>query len=391
MQRRYLQTIKSRILEPRKFIQVISGPRQVGKTTLITQALKEVDRPHLFISADNISGDSGVWLLSQWNQARLECRKYEDYILVVDEIQKVSNWSEVVKREWDIDTRQQTPLKVVLLGSSTLLLQKGLTESLMGRFEIIAIPHWSYSEMHDCFGYTLEQYIGFGGYPGPAEMIGDETRWKQYIRQSIVEPSITRDVLLLTRIDKPPLMHRLFDVGCSYSAQIVALTKLLGEMNERGNVTTLSSYLSLLNSAKLLGGLEKFSPDIIRQRASKPKFQVYNNALMNIQYGKRLTELTADGNLWGRFVESAVGSHLLAYYECDNFKVFYWNENSMEVDYVLQRGNEVIAIEVKSGNRSYNAGMERFVKQHKPTRLYTVGTGGIALEDFFTTDPAELF
>ena len=303
----------------------------------------------------------------------------------------MANWSEVVKREWDIDTRKEIPLKVVLLGSSTLLLQKGLTESLMGRFEIISIPHWSWNEMHDCFGYTLEQYICYGGYPVPAKMIDDEERWKQYIRQSIVEPSITRDVLLLTRIDKPSLMHRLFDIGCGYSAQIVALTKLLGEMNERGNVTTLSNYLSLLKSAKLLGGLEKYSPDLLRQRASKPKFQVYNNALMNVQYNKRFSELSADGHLWGRFVESAVGAHLLAYAESGHYKVFYWNENSLEVDYVLQSGNETVAIKVKSGNRSYNAGMERFSKQHNPMRLYTVGTDGIALEEFFRTDPYELF
>lgn len=393
MQRSYIQTIIGRINEPRKFIQVIMGPRQVGKTTLITQALEVVKMPFLFETADNVVGDGSTWFKMLWNRARMECRSTNatEYLLVVDEVQKIHNWSEVVKREWDMDTFNAVPIKLVLLGSSSLLIQKGLTESLTGRFEVISIPHWSFTEMRQAFGWTADQYIWFGGYPGPVSLVDDEPRWKQYIRTTMIETSITKDVLMMTRVDKPALMHKLFDIGCRYSAQIVSLTKIQGEMNEKGNLTTLGNYLSLLNSANLLGGLEKYSQDVIRQRASKPKFQVYNNALMSAQLDISLGQAKADGNLWGRLVESAIGCHLLTFSAAGEYKMYYWNENSREVDYVLTKGGETIGIEVKSGNKSYNGGMADFDARFHPKALYTVGTDGIPIEEFLSISPESLF
>lgn len=391
MQRGIIQTITKRLKEPRMFIQVLCGPRQVGKTTLITQALRETAIPHVYASADDAPDVSSIWLRQIWDKARLGCKQAGgDYLLVVDEVQKIANWSEVVKAEWDKDAFNNIALKVVLLGSSSLLIQQGLTESLAGRYELIYIPHWSFGEMRDAFGFTLEEYVWFGGYPGAAALVNDEWRWKEYVRQSLIEPSITKDILMMQRVDKPALLGRLFNIGCSYSAQILSLNKIQGELNERGNLATLSNYLKLLASADLLCGLEKYAGNVIRQRASKPKFQVFNNALLSAQNSMTFSTVRADGKLWGRMVESAVGTHLLNRRKTGWYDVFYWNENSKEVDYVIQRGTDVVAIEVKSGYDSSNAGMAVFYELFHPKAMFTVGTDGIPLEEFLQMEPGEL-
>lgn len=393
IQRSYFQTIKNRLNEPRSFIQVLYGPRQVGKTTLIKQVLDEISAPFLFATADDIIGADGVWLRTTWNEARLKIKtaKYTDFVLVIDEIQKIENWSEIVKKEWDSDTFNDIPIKLVILGSSSLLIQKGLTESLAGRFEAIAITHWSFTEMNEAFDFDIDDYIWFGGYPGSAKLIKDEERWKQYIRTSLIETSISRDILMLSQIEKPALLRRLFNIGCSYSAQILSLTKVQGELMEKGNITTLSNYLSLLKSAGLLCGLEKFSGDIIRTRSSKPKFQVFNNALISAQSELTKDMAKNDHKLWGRLVESAIGMHLLNKTYTENFNLYYWNENSNEVDFVIEKGNKIIGIEVKSGKDSTNNGMAIFESKFHPTALYTVGTNGIPIEDFLRSNPSNLF
>ncbi len=392
IQRSYYKTLSERIDEPRKFIQVLYGPRQVGKTTLVSQYLKQTDIPYVFETADDIVGADSTWLRQVWSRARQQARQAgRDFLLVVDEVQKVSNWSEVVKKEWDTDTFNETDIKVVLLGSSSLLIQQGLTESLAGRYEATYIPHWSFAEMNEAFGMSVEDYIWFGGYPGSTSLMGDEQRWKRYVRDSLIETSISRDVLMLTRIDKPALLKRLFEIGCLYSAQILSLTKVQGEMMEKGNITTLGNYLSLLDSAGLLCGLEKYAGDIIRKRASKPKFQVYNNALMSAQDALSQNEVRHDGKAWGRYFESAVGTHLLNASKTSDFNLYYWNENSQEVDYVLERGGRTVAVEVKSGKDSTNVGMSIFDKMYHPARLYTVGTDGMPIEEFLRTNPMDLF
>lgn len=393
IQRSYFQTIKNRLNEPRSFIQVLYGPRQVGKTTLIKQVLDEISAPFLFATADDIIGADGVWLRTTWNEARLKIKtaKYTDFVLVIDEIQKIENWSEIVKKEWDSDTFNDIPIKLVILGSSSLLIQKGLTESLAGRFEAIAITHWSFTEMNEAFDFDIDDYIWFGGYPGSAKLIKDEERWKQYIRTSLIETSISRDILMLSQIEKPALLRRLFNIGCSYSAQILSLTKVQGELMEKGNITTLSNYLSLLKSAGLLCGLEKFSGDIIRTRSSKPKFQVFNNALISAQSELTKDMAKNDHKLWGRLVESAIGMHLLNKTYTENFNLYYWNENSNEVDFVIEKGDKIIGIEVKSGKDSTNNGMAIFESKFHPTALYTVGTNGIPIKDFLRSNPSNLF
>lgn len=390
-QRPYIQEIKKRIHEPRRFMQVFYGPRQVGKTTMLKQALQDYQKPFVFETADDIVGADSTWLRKVWAQARLTAKQFgQEVLLVIDEVQKISNWSEVVKKEWDADTFSDCPVKVVLLGSSSLLIQKGLVESLAGRFEAMFIPHWSYQEMSEAFGWTVEQFMWFGGYPGSAELVSDEKRWKRYVKDSLIETSLSRDILMLTRIEKPALLHRLFEIGCNYSAQILSLAKIQGELMEKGNITTLSNYLSLLKSAGLLSGLEKYAGGIIRKRSSKPKFQVFNNALLSAQSERLFHDAVADGRYWSRLYESAVGTHLLNKSYTEDYSLYYWNENSMEVDYVIERGSRFVTLEVKSGKDSANDGMSVFDSKFHPSALYTIGTNGIDVGEFLKMNPADL-
>ncbi|MFA7584409.1 MAG: AAA family ATPase, partial [Proteiniphilum sp.] len=298
--RSYLETVKKRIEEPRKFIQVILGPRQVGKTTMITQLLHQLTISNLYESADAISATNSAWLMQVWESARLRMKASEatEFLLVIDEIQKIDNWSEIVKQQWDKDTREKINIKVILLGSSRLL--QGLTESLAGRFETMYLGHWTYTEMQEAFGWSIEQYVYFGGYPGSATLINDEERWKNYIKDSLIETSISKDILMLTRVDKPALLKRLFELGSLYSGQILSYTKIIGQLQDAGNTTTLANYLKLLSDCGLLGGLDKYAGDIIRKRGSSPKFQVYNNALITSQTNDTYEKAIINPELWGR-------------------------------------------------------------------------------------------
>jgi predicted AAA+ superfamily ATPase len=388
-----LQQLKSRVEESRKFIQVVYGPRQVGKTTMVLQLVKQLSFPYLVVTADDVPAADRNWIRNIWNEARrrFSASGGSEFLLVIDEIQKIDNWSESVKKEWDEDSMAMRNIKVIILGSSRLLIQKGLTESLAGRFETTYLTHWSFTEMRDAFGWNVNQYIWFGGYPGAASLIEDELRWKAYIRDSLIETSISKDILMLTRVDKPALLKRLFEIGCIYSAQIIALNKIQGELQEKGNLTTLSNYLSLLEGAGLLTGLEKFSGDIIRKRASRPKFQVFNNALLSAQSYKSYNEIIKEPKDWGRFAESAVGAHLLNASLNKQFNLYYWNDNNQEVDFVLESGNRLIGIEVKTGKDSKNSGIGKFETLFSPLANFWVGTDGIPLEEFLTSDPYALF
>ncbi|MDR0864279.1 MAG: ATP-binding protein [Candidatus Symbiothrix sp.] len=392
-QRAVLQDIIERVSEPRKFIQVLVGPRQVGKTTLIRQLLEKTSIAHHFVTADDLYVADNTWIRREWSNARLQLQQTgsKEILFIIDEVQKVPNWSEAIKKEWDADSFSDTAVKVILLGSSRLLIQKGLTESLAGRYELMNITHWSFDEMRDAFGWSLDQYIYFGGYPGSASLIGNEERWKDYIRESLVETTLSKDILMMTRVDKPILLKRLFDIGCKYSSQILSLTKVQGELQESGNLTTLSGYLTLLKEAGLLSGLEKYAADIIRKRASKPKFQVHNNALLAAGQNVSFETLRNDHKEWGRFAESAVGAHLINSGLKHRFKVYYWNEGGFEVDYVIEKGEDIIALEVKSGKESVNKGISLFDEVFHPRGIYLVGTDGIPFEKFLSMNPAELF
>jgi predicted AAA+ superfamily ATPase len=304
-------------------------------------------------------------------------------LLVLDEIQKIPAWSETIKRLWDEDTRKRVPLKVVLLGSAPLLVARGLSESLAGRFELLHLPHWSFAEMRDAFGWSLDEFVFYGGYPGAAPLIEEPARWSRYVADSLIETSIARDVLLLTRVDKPALLRRLFDLACRYSGQVLSYTKMLGQLQDAGNSTTLAHYLALLEGAGMVCGLPKYAGDVARSRGSSPKLQVLNTGLMSAASGVALAEARADREHWGRLVESAVGAHLANAAAAGDCEVFYWRERNREVDFVVKAGRRLSAIEVKSGRAPHvHPGTAAFVDSFKVHRTLLVGGDGIALDEF---------
>lgn len=379
--------------EPRRTIQVVAGPRQVGKTTLVKQVLQQLSTPSRFFNADGVEPDDKDWIAARWEEVRalMHFNQYQEIVLVIDEVHKINNWSEQVKREWDADTFNDVNIKVVLLGSSRLLLKKGLTESLAGRFEILSMTHWSFQEMQEAFGWDINQYVYFGGYPGSAPYVNNEARWRKYMRESIIAPAIEKDVLQTTYIYKPALMHQLFHLGCAYSGELLSYNKMLGLLQDAGNATTLVNYLEVLGESKLLTGLPKYVMDASRKYRTIPKLQVYNNALLTaLTEGVSYEKVFTDPQLWGRWVESAVGCYLLDKADELDCDLFYWRKDNEEVDFVLRRADKLLAIEVKSGKRQSNSGLSTFRQMYNPQHSLVVGGQALPLEDLFKGDIASL-
>ena len=410
-ERSQVDTLCRRLAEDPERIIALFGPRRTGKTTIAQQALRRIDRKGRRLPVDE-PDPSGIrppfdsvgptlpvtqerdtaWLVRNWEQARLEAeRSPRGFVLVLDEIQKIPGWSETAKGLWDADRARGCPLHVVILGSAPLLMQSGLSESLTGRFEPIRVTHWSFAEMSAVFGFDLLHYLYFGGYPEAAGLVGDEDRWRDYILGAVVEPNIERDILALTRVDKPALLKRLFELGAAYSGQILSFNKMLGQLDGAGNTTTLARYLDLLAMAGLIAGLPKYVGTAAARRASSPKLNVLNTALMTAGSGYSFGEAMADRTFWGRIVESGVGAHLYNT-AASNVHLHYWRRDSHEVDFVLQRGPRLVAIEVKSGSEPSRRttalpGMRAFERKYRPRRSLLVGQGGIPLEEFLA-EPA---
>ncbi|MHB1389667.1 MAG: ATP-binding protein [Thermoleophilia bacterium] len=380
------------VTELRRFIQVLSGPRQTGKTTLARQIMESFKGPSHYATADEPALKNQVWLEEQWESARVAATtggKRRKTLLVLDEIQKISTWSEIVKRLWDEDAASGLPLQVMILGSAALLVQKGLSESLAGRYEVIHVTHWSFSEMREAFGWDLDQYIFYGGYPGAAALVRDHERWAAYIREALIEPTISRDILLMTRVDKPALLRQLFDLGCAYSGQILSYQKMLGQLQDARNTTTLAHYLDLLNGAGLLTGLQKYSGQQVRKRSSSPKLLALNTALMTAPTQMKLSEARQDGEYWGHLVETAVGASLANGLTGKVADLSYWNVRDREVDFVISRGKQLVAIEVKSGKwKDRLPGMTAFSQAYAGARKLLVGAEGIPIDEFLLA-PAE--
>lgn len=423
-QRPAISRLKSRLDEKPLRVQILAGPRQVGKTTMVRQLLAgrpaaasryvAVDEPTRRVTAGGkLLGDEvGVgtvrawqgrdinaqWLTDEWSQASAEAVAWQQsnsrlaktvpFVFVIDEIQKVPQWSEAVKGLWDRNADDRLPMHVLLLGSAPLLVQQGLSESLAGRYEVLRLGHWSFEEMNDAFGFTFDQYIYFGGFPGSAAFIHDETRWREYLLNSLIQPNIEKDILAMTRVDKPVLLKHLFELGCNYSGQIVSLDKVLGQLHDAGNVTTLARYLDLLAQAGLISGLQKFSQNQLRKRKSPPKFQVLNNALMSALGSHGFGAALSDRSHWGRLVESAVGAHLANTADGDTH-IHYWRDGGLEVDFVLERRGKLTAIEVKSGRSALNQpGLAEFSRRHGDCRTLLVGAEALPVGEFLRY-PAE--
>ena len=383
--------IAGRLNEGRLRIQVVAGPRQVGKTTAVKQVLRHYGKPFTYRLAEGLGIDPLAWLESEWQQARLQAKSLGEYLLVVDEIQKIAGWSEVVKRLWDEDTFEDIPLKVLILGSSRLLLQKGLNESLEGRFELIEAWHWSYEQMHEAFGFSIDDFVMFGGYPGAVPYIRDEERWRGYLRESIIEPSISRDIIQLERISKPALLRQLFALACTYSGKILSYQKMLGQLQDAGNATTLAHYLALLGEAGLVMGIEKYYEEIVRVKASSPKLVVCNTALMTAMLPYGFKELRSRHELWGHIFESAVGARLIPSCRRNDIQLRYWNIGNKEVDFVLGKGDGLVAMEVKTADADSVSGMKEFKAKYARAKPYMIGGQGMSPEMFFSCEADRFF
>lgn len=380
-------SLRKRLQEPRRFLQVLAGARQTGKTTLVRQVLDDLPAPGHYATADEPTIKDTGWIEQQWEAGRALSDAGGSPVLVLDEIQKIPGWSETVKRLWDADTAAGAPLQVVALGSAPLLVQSGLSESLAGRFEIIRVPHWSFAEMREAFGWSLDQYVYYGGYPGSAPLIAEPRRWRRYILDSLVETTISRDILLMRRVHKPALLRQVFELGCRYSGQVLSYTKMVGQLQEAGNTTTLAHYLELLKAAGLLEGLDKYAGQKVRRRGSSPKFQVHNNALITCQIDASFEAARESGDVWGRLVESAVGAWLVNAAKGSEATVHYWSAGDREVDFVLVKGEKLVTVEVKSARRpGALPGLDAFAREFRTHRKLLVGGGGIPVEDFIDTD-----
>ena len=411
-QRPQVATLVRRLAESPERLIAVFGPRQTGKTTIVRQALRQIEQQSRYLPIDKpdpptlritpempleeAAPATGVrdtdWLVKHWTGARRTAEGLDrGFVLVFDEIQKIPRWSETVKGLWDEDRARNCPLHVVILGSAPLRMQSGLSESLAGRFEPIRVAHWSFPEMYQAFGVDLPAYLYFGAYPGAAPLIREPERWREYILHSLIEPNVERDILSMTRVDKPALIKRLFELGTSFSGQILSYTKMLGQLQDAGNTTTLARYLELLSGAGLLTGLPKYASSPHRRRGSSPKLNVLNPALMTAGSGYSFKEARADRSFWGRIVESAVGAHLFNTATPD-IHLHYWRESPHEVDFVLRRGPQLVSVEVKSGPRKTSRhGMEEFEKRFRPHRSLFVGEPGVPLDEFLAVPAGQWF
>lgn len=394
-QRRHLNILKSRMAEPRRRMQIVKGPRQVGKSTLVGQFTEGISVPFDFFAADGVNRFDSSWIPNKWQQVRMrmDIHSEQEHILIIDEVQKIRGWSEQVKKEWDEDSRSHRNLKVILLGSSRLLLQKGLEESLEGRFETIKMGYWDWQEMHEAFGFSMDEYVYFGGFPGLAPDIQDEDRWRNLMEDSIISPILTRDILEIEEIRNPALLRQVFELASIESAKELSLTKMQGTMNS-GTVPTIKNYLDILNKSMIVQPLQNYSPSRVKEKQSVPKMQVFNNAFRNRFGTFSFDEARVDPAEWGHLVESAVGAHLANRAMTDDYELFYWrNERRQECDYVLRKGQALVAIEVKSGSVDKTVGFEKFKEQFadKVTAAFIVGPHALPLDDFFIMDLKSLF
>lgn len=413
-ERAQVATLAQRLLcEPPERIFALFGPRQTGKTTIVDQALaryrRETARETLYCAADAVEegapggGDETTsvrgrtrrqrlgakWITRRWNDARVRAERSGGCVLVFDEIQEIPRWSSVVERLWNADRGLRRRPQVVILGSTPLSVQSGLTESLAGRFEPFSVPLWSLREMEEAFGFDLQRYLYFGSYPGVAGVAveGAEDEWRTVVLDGCLRPIIEQEIVAFTRVEEPALMKHLFEMGAHYSGRVVSFTKLLGHFRDAGNTTTLSRYLDLLEAVGLVAGLSGYATAPLARRSS-PKLLVLNPALLTALSRFDFRDALADRSFWGQVVESAVGAHLFQT-RPPSAGLYYWRAGNAEVDFVLERGPHLLAIEVRSGAfRGARAGLAAFRAKYPHARTLPVGEGGVPVAEFLS-EPAE--
>ena len=381
-ERSFVTTLSDRLRESRRFIQVVIGPRQTGKSTGVSQALGKLSAPVVEYAFDRPRDRRSAKLEEIWGQAREMLGSSPEVILSLDEIQKVPDWSSTVKFLWDEDTRRGNNIKVVATGSSALTLRGGMAESLKGRFEEIASTQWTLAECRDAFGYSLDDFLFFGGSPGAAALKDEPDRWFAYMHDSIIEPTITQDVLEMETVKKPALLRALFEIGAMYSAREISYRKLLGQLDDRGNTEVISHYLDLLSHAGLLSGLRKYDEKPLRSKTSSPRLLVHDTSLMTAASEEDAEALFANPAQKGHLIETAAGAYLLERSRQERFSVRWWRDRNDEVDFVITKGRKRTAIEVKGGHTRRTKGLGAFVEKYPGTYVLIVGAESCPLEEF---------
>lgn len=381
-ERSFVTTLSDRLRESRRFIQVVIGPRQTGKSTGVSQALGKLSAPVVEYAFDRPRDRRSAKLEEIWGQAREMLGSSPEVILSLDEIQKVPDWSSTVKFLWDEDTRRGNNIKVVATGSSALTLRGGMAESLKGRFEEIASTQWTLAECRDAFGYSLDDFLFFGGYPGAAALKDEPDRWFAYMHDSIIEPTITQDVLEMETVKKPALLRALFEIGAMYSAREISYRKLLGQLDDRGNTEVISHYLDLLSHAGLLSGLRKYDEKPLRSKTSSPRLLVHDTSLMTAASEEDAEALFANPAQKGHLIETAAGAYLLERSRQERFSVRWWRDRNDEVNFVITKGRKRTAIEVKGGHTRRTKGLGAFVEKYPGTYVLIVGAESCPLEEF---------
>jgi predicted AAA+ superfamily ATPase len=356
--RNFESLLRERLAEPTPVIQILLGPRQVGKTTGILKIFESWPGTKHFVSADDTLQASQIWLTEQWQMAS---SLGEGSLLVIDEVQRVPDWSKVIKGLWDRSLRNKKNLKVVLLGSSSLSIQRGLSESLAGRFELTTVPHWGFHECQREFNHTLDEWLIWGGYPGAETYRGQDARWRSYLTNSIVDAVIGRDILTQKVVRNPALFRQAFAIACAYPAQEISYSKLLGQLQDVGNTDLVKSYLELYEGAFLLFSIQKYAKKLRISKSSTPKLILGCPALANLALGLDYVS-SSEGK--GRVLESAVGMDLL---RIPGGEVFWWRDGDNEVDFIFKMQRKLFAVEVKSGRRKRTGGIEAFLKIEKST------------------------
>ncbi len=376
---RILDPLQENLSRKVHLLQILVGPRQVGKTTAIEQLLETWPHPTLYATADQLAPPDTGFISENWKQAR--GLKGEMPLLVIDEVQKIGHWSDAVKMLHDEDVRVKRNLRVVLLGSSALMLQRGMKESLAGRFQLIPCSHWFFPECQEAFGWSLNQFLFYGGYPGAVPFADDFIAWRDYVQNSLLETVVGRDIPAVQRVDNPALFRQTLHLACQHPAEIISLQKLVGQLQDRGSINTLANYLEFLSAAFLIRPVQKWSSRPLRVRASSPKLIVQNNALINALRNVAYPEALSDKVFYGRLVENTVGAALVNSGE----EVYYWNDRDKEVDFVVHRGNKILAIEVKSGvSEAGVSGLKTFQARFPGAVAVTVGGEGadMSVEEF---------
>ena len=370
-ERPFVAQLEKRLLARDPLIQVLIGPRQVGKTFGMQQLLARYPHNYHYANADDLLSTDRTWLLEQWQKGQL---LGDGALLIIDEIQKVPNWSETLKALWD---KFPFKLRVVVLGSSSLKIQSGLTESLAGRFELTRVYHWTYTELQQAFSYDLERFLIYGGYPGSVAYEDDFNRWYAYLKDSIVEAVIGKDILFNRKVGNPALFRQAFEILCRYPAQEISYTKLLGQLQDKGNTDLIKYYIELFAGAFLLQPLGKYSAKGWLTRSSSPKILISCPALYTMTEGPKVL---ADQERRGRVFELAVGAQLMQL----PGELFYWRENNAEVDFIYRYHGSLYAIEVKSGRRKSPKGLDAFLKQFPASHPVILTPDNFQL---FSTDP----